>query len=83
MDLWRAAGNGDKNMCESLLRAGADIDRKDSIGRTRVATNSEYGPNISVFENFTNYFLKTHQIPNLNRTIRSQLFEYRILNNKY
>ena len=29
-----AAGNGDKNMCDRLLRAGADIDRKDSTGRT-------------------------------------------------
>ena len=43
---------------------------------TRVATNSEYGPN-------TEYqiirFLKMNEYRISNSTIRSQLFEYRIL----
>ena len=46
-------------------------------------------PDILIFENFLNTeywiicFLKMDRIPNTNSTIRSQLFEYRILNTKY
>ena len=51
--------------------------------------NMDRIPNIFVFENLTNTeyqiirFLKIDQIPNMNGNIRTQQFEYQILNNEY
>ena len=71
--------------------------RIEALGNITLSLTSEFQrivkmyqiPNIFIFKDNTNTkywiirFLKIDQILNTNSTIRTQLFEYRILNNEY
>ena len=77
--------NGDKMIFKTFVLSPlhkSELQRIVKMDQIRI-------PNIFIFENFPNTeywiirFLKMDRIPNTNSTIRSQIFEFRILNTKY